>query len=52
MSFYSIIEDYLERPLKLPLIQLKFKNWSSFIAILYIFLLFIIGLIYTYNKDN
>jgi hypothetical protein len=49
MSFYSIIDDYLERPMKLPLIQLTFKNWASFIAILYVLIIFIIGVIYTYN---
>ena len=52
MSFYSIIEDYLEKPPKYPVVLLTFKNWVSFIAIIYVFLVFIIGVIFSYNKDN
>jgi len=52
MSFYSIIEDDLELPVKYPLIQLIFKNWVSFISILYLLLFFIVGLVYACNKDN
>jgi amino acid permease len=52
MSFYSIIEDYFEKPPKYPIVVLTFKNWVSFIAIIYVFLVFIIGVIFSYNKDN
>lgn len=52
MSYYSIIDDYMVRPQKVPLINLKFRNWSSFIVILYVVLVFVIGTIYTFNKDN
>jgi hypothetical protein len=52
MSFYSIIEDDLELPKKYPLIQLIFKNWVSFISILYVLLFFIVGLVYACNQDN
>eukprot|EP00347_Sterkiella_histriomuscorum_P005949 403354642 len=52
MSYYSIIDDYLVRPSKVPLIYLTFRNWSSFIVFLYMILLFVIGTIYTFNKDN
>lgn len=31
---------------------MTFKNWSAFIAILYVIILFIVGVIYSYNKDN
>jgi uncharacterized protein YpmB len=34
------------------LIELTFKNWAAFISILYVILLFIIGVIFSYNKDN
>lgn len=52
MSFYSIIDDYLERPEKIPILQVEFKNWSSIVALTYILVVFIIGFIYSYNKDN
>ncbi|CDW76030.1 UNKNOWN [Stylonychia lemnae] len=52
MSYYSIIDDYLVRPQKIPLVYLTFRNWTSFIVFLYVILLFVVGTIYTFNKDN
>jgi hypothetical protein len=52
MSYYSIIDDYLVRPNKYPIINFKFRNWTSFLVFLYVVLIFIIGIIYTFNKDN
>ena len=52
LSFFSIIEDYLEGPQKFPVVLLTFKNWVSLIAIIYVFLVFIIGVTLSKNKDN
>ena len=52
MSFYSIIDDYLEKPIFIPLIILFFKNWVSIVTLVYVIMFFIIGVIYSYNKDN
>lgn len=52
MSFYSVIDDSLRRPDAIPLIYLAFQNWSSFAVFMYMVLIFILGVIYTYNKDN
>ncbi len=52
MSYYSIIDDYLVRPNRFPIVFLEFRNWSSFVVIIYIVLIFVIGTIYTNNKDN
>ena len=52
MSFYSVIDDYLLRPTTLPITYLYFRNWSAFIAFLYIIIVFVIGLIYTFAKDH
>ena len=52
MSYYSIIDDYLVRPSRVPLVILTFRNWSSFIVFLYMILIFVLGTIYTFNKDN
>jgi len=52
MSYYSIIDDYLIRPNRYPIVFLTFRNWSSFVVLMYVVLVFVLGTIYTHNKDN
>ena len=52
MSYYSVIDDFLVRPTRIPLLVLFFKNGASLSALLYVLILFIVGVIYTVNKDN
>lgn len=52
MSFYSVVQSNLKRPQLTPLVFLQFQNWPSFAVFLYMILILITGVIYTFNKDN
>lgn len=52
MSYYSIIEDYLVRPRRTAIVNLTFKNWTSFVVFIYLMMFLIIGVIYAFNKDQ
>ena len=51
MSYYSIIEDNFTRPVP-KLTNITFINWASLTVAIYLVLIFLIGVIYTFNKDN
>ena len=55
MSYYTIIENKFDEEaynkLQNELYTIKIKNWIFFIPAAYVLLLFILGFIYTQNKD-
>lgn len=55
MSYYTIIENKFDEEaynkLQNELYMIKIKNWIFFIPAAYVLLLFILGFIYTQNKD-
>jgi hypothetical protein len=51
MSVFAVVDSSLETPREIGIIQLVFKNGSAFFTILYVFLVFVIGCIYTYGLD-
>lgn len=55
MSYYTIIENKFDEEaynkLQNELYTIKIKNWIFFIPAAYALLLFILGFIYTQNKD-
>jgi hypothetical protein len=50
-SFYSVIEDYFERPLPSPPVYLAFRDWFSFCAFVYVVFFGVMGVMYSYSVD-
>ena len=52
MSFYGIIEDTRERPGPLQIILAALRDWPSFIVLTYLFVIFVVGLVYSLLQEN
>ena len=50
-SFYSVIEDYFERPLPEPPVYLTFRDWFSFVAFVWTIFFGVMGVMTTYAID-
>ena len=50
-SFYSVIEDFFERPLPEPPVYLAFRDWFSFCTVVYVVFFGVMGVMYTYSVD-
>ena len=50
-SFFSVIEDYFERPLPEPPVYLTFRDWFSFVAFVWTIFFGVMGVMTTYAID-
>jgi len=53
MSYYTIIDNKFDEAAyqNSLIVNIKIQNWIFFVPALYMVFLFILGIIYTHNKD-